>query len=96
MKMKKTDWHKADIIASLRKRGTSLAALSREAGLRSSTLANALVKPWPKGELIIAAAIGVPPEEIWPTRYYKDGELIDRRLMMRKTASQQGVTLNHT
>lgn len=37
-----TGWHPADIIAGLRKKGTSLAALSREAGLSSSTLANAL------------------------------------------------------
>lgn len=94
--MNKTDWHKADIIASLRKKGTSLAALSREAGLRSSTLANALVRPWPKGEMIIANAIGVPPEEIWPSRYYKVGELIDRRSMMRKRLAPQRVTSNHT
>lgn len=80
----KTDLHKADIIASIKKKGTSLAALSREAGLCSSTLANALERPWPKGELIIAEAIGMPPEEIWPSRYYKDGELMDRRLLMRK------------
>jgi len=94
--MNKTDWHKADIIASLRKKGTSLAALSREAGLRSSALANALVRPWPKGEQIIAEAIGMPPEEIWPSRYYKDVELIDRRLMMRKRLARQRVTSNHT
>jgi len=36
------NWHTADIIAALRKRKTTLAALSREAGLSSSTLANAL------------------------------------------------------
>lgn len=92
----KTDWHKADIIASIKKKGTSLAALSREAGLRSSTLANALERPWPKGELIIAEVIGVLPEEIWPSRYYKDGELIDRRLIMRKRVARQTVTSNHT
>lgn len=28
----RTDWHQADIIASLRKRGTTLAAVSRAAG----------------------------------------------------------------
>ncbi|WMV71949.1 helix-turn-helix domain-containing protein [Xenorhabdus griffiniae] len=33
------DWHQADIIAALRKRGTTLAAVSHEAGLSSSTLA---------------------------------------------------------
>lgn len=63
------DWHSADIIAALHKRGTSLAALSREAGLASSTLANALNRSWPKGEWIIAQALHVHPAEIWPTRY---------------------------
>jgi len=90
------EWHKADIIASLRKKGISLAALSRQAGLSSSTLANALERPWPKGELIIAAAIGVPPEEIWPSQYYKDGELVERRLLMRKRVTRQRVTSNLT
>ncbi|MDR6362847.1 hypothetical protein QE409_004207 [Klebsiella sp. SORGH_AS 1173] len=42
------DWHPADIVAGLRKRGTSLAAESRRHGLSSSTLANALTRPWPK------------------------------------------------
>lgn len=66
---KQTDWHSADIIAALKKRGTSLAAVSREAGLASSTLANALVRPWPKGEALIAAALDSEPELIWPSRY---------------------------
>lgn len=66
----KPDWHPADIIAALRKKGTTLAALSRSSGLSSSTLANALVRPWPKGEWLIAEAIGVYPGEIWPGRYY--------------------------
>ncbi|WP_096177250.1 helix-turn-helix domain-containing protein, partial [Enterobacter hormaechei] len=51
------DMHPADIIAMLHKRKLSLAALSRQAGLRSSTLANALSRPWPKGEKIIAEAL---------------------------------------
>lgn len=73
--MKKQDWHSADVIAALKKRGTSLAAVSRDAELASSTLANALVRRWPKGERLIAQALGVAPEEIWPSRY---GEM-DRR-----------------
>ncbi|MEZ2577350.1 helix-turn-helix domain-containing protein [Buttiauxella ferragutiae] len=64
------DWHQADIIAALRKKGTSLAAESRAAGLSSSTLANALSRPWAKGELLISKAIGVPAETIWPSRYF--------------------------
>ncbi|TPG61527.1 helix-turn-helix domain-containing protein [Ewingella americana] len=78
----KPDWHPADIIAGLRKKGTTLAALSRESGLASSTLANALSRPWPKGEKLIADALKVPPKEIWPSRYYDAGmdKVIERKI----------------
>ena len=69
MSMMQLDWHPADIIAALKKRGTSLAAVSRNAGLASSTLANALTRHWPKGERLIAEALDVAPEKIWPSRY---------------------------
>ncbi|KHN90286.1 DNA-binding protein [Pectobacterium actinidiae] len=72
--MNQQDWHPADIIAALKKRGTTLAAVSRNAGLASSTLANALTKHWPKGERLIAEALGVSPAEIWPSRYRKPEE----------------------
>ncbi len=71
MKME-NDWHTADIIAGLRKRKTTLAAVSREAGLGSSTLSNALARPWAKGEKIIAQALGMPPSAIWPSRYFDE------------------------
>lgn len=67
--MMQSDWHPADIIAAVRKKGTSLAALSRQAGLASSTRENALYRHWPKGEKLIADALGVTPEQIWPSRY---------------------------
>lgn len=63
------DWHEADVIAAIKKRGTTLAAVSRQAGLSSSTLRNALYRPYPKGERLIADAIGVKPSDIWPSRY---------------------------
>ncbi|HIE9492927.1 TPA: helix-turn-helix domain-containing protein [Klebsiella quasipneumoniae subsp. quasipneumoniae] len=66
--MMQPDWHPADIIAALKKRGMSLAAVSRNAGLASSTLANALTRRWPKGERLIAEALDVAPEDIWPSR----------------------------
>lgn len=85
------DWHQADIIACLRKKGTSLAALSRASGLSSSTLANALTRPWPKGEYLIAEAIGVHPSVIWPSRYFRDGVLVERAGLIRvKTTAQIG------
>lgn len=67
--MMQPDWHSADIIAALKKRGTSLSAVSRKSGLASSTLANALIRQWPKGERLIAEALGIAPEQIWPSRY---------------------------
>ncbi|MCE9873790.1 helix-turn-helix domain-containing protein [Hafnia alvei] len=69
--MMQADWHSADIIAALKKRGTSLSAVSRNAGLASSTLANALIRQWPKGERLIAEALDITPEQIWPSRYHK-------------------------
>ncbi|MDO8232924.1 helix-turn-helix transcriptional regulator [Citrobacter werkmanii] len=69
--MMQPDWHSADIIAGLKKRGTSLSAVSRKSGLASSTLANALIRRWPKGERLIAEALGIAPEQIWPSRYRK-------------------------
>ncbi|MEN5016638.1 helix-turn-helix transcriptional regulator [Erwinia sp. Eh17-17] len=63
------DWHREEIKCAIRLKGYSIAALSRAHGLAGGTLANALMRPWPKGEKIIAHAIGIEPEEIWPTRY---------------------------
>ncbi|RJT43789.1 helix-turn-helix domain-containing protein [Rahnella woolbedingensis] len=80
----KNDWHQADIIAALRKKSTTMAALSRSVGLSSSTLANVLVRPWPKGEWLIAGALGIHPARIWPSRYYNEaGKLIDRKVKIR-------------
>jgi len=87
MQKRTEDCHPADIIAALRKRGTTLAALSRQAGLSSSTLANALSRPWPKGEWLIADAINVHPSEIWPSRYYdpETNSLLDRKKRVRSS-----------
>lgn len=65
------DWHRADIVAALHKKGWSLRRLSQEAGLSAGALNNALDRPWPKAERIIAAAIEEAPETIWPSRYEK-------------------------
>lgn len=63
------DWHRADIVAALKKAGWSVAALSREAGYDKATLYTALLRPYPNAEKIIAKALDKKPEEIWPERY---------------------------
>lgn len=87
--MRRKNWHPADIIAALKKHGTSLAALSRKAGLSSSTLANALSRPWPKGEFLIAQALDIPPDVIWPERYFDEkGEPIFRQTRATRKKNQ--------
>lgn len=79
-------WHKADIKAALEKAGWNYSSLSRANGLKETTISNALTKPWAKGEIIIANAIGVHPSVIWPDRWLSEsGKIIDRR--MRKNMS---------
>lgn len=79
MQTNRQDWHRADIRAALEKSGTNLRTLSVAAGLSKDTLRNALVRPWPKGERLIAHAIGVNPEVIWPSRYLKLNNTTDVR-----------------
>lgn len=70
MKCKKSSgWHRADVIAELRKKGLSLSGLGRVNSLSPYTLKNALDKPYRRGEQIIADALGVEPKAIWPERY---------------------------
>ena len=72
--MSKKDWHKADIIAAVRRTGTTLKALSTSNGLCSSACQTALHRPYQKPEKIISDAIGVPGQEIWPSRYDSQGK----------------------
>lgn len=67
-KAAKCDWHRADILAALRKNGWSLRSLAEAGNVSYSTLKSALDKPYPKMERLIANAVGVAPEEIWVTR----------------------------
>lgn len=72
------DWHPADVLAALKKRGHSLAGLSVANGYHPTAAGKALKQPWPALERLVAAAIGVPPEQIWPSRYDGDGRPLPR------------------
>lgn len=63
------DWPAPTIIAALWNKRLSLRRLSIANNYSPGTLANAIRKDWPRGESIIAAAIGVEPSVIWPSRY---------------------------
>ena len=85
------DWHRADIVAALRKSGWSLRRLATHHGYASpTTLTTALARPWPKCERLIAATIGVAPADIWPGRYPKKDNTTaykaDQNMAERKAA----------
>ncbi|EYI64922.1 hypothetical protein SEEH3547_06978 [Salmonella enterica subsp. enterica serovar Heidelberg str. 75-3547] len=69
MEPKSQDWHRADIKSALEKRGITLRDLSRQAGLSPDSLRNVFTRSWPRAERIIADALGITPQEIWPSRY---------------------------
>ncbi|EGU39859.1 helix-turn-helix domain-containing protein [Vibrio scophthalmi] len=63
------DWHKADVKAELEKKGLTLKKLAVSNDLADGTLSNVFRVNYPKAQKIIADAIGVTPETIWPSRY---------------------------
>jgi Ner family transcriptional regulator len=73
-----SDWHPADVLAALKKRGTTLAGLSVAHGYHPTAAGKALKRPWPAMEAIIAGQLGVPPAVIWPSRYHPDGSPVTR------------------
>ncbi|WP_337840479.1 helix-turn-helix domain-containing protein [Rheinheimera sp.] len=74
------DWHTAEIVSQLKiKTGKSLRQLSAENNLAETTLSQALQRPYPRAEKIIAEAIGVQPQIIWPSRYNSDGSSSRRK-----------------
>ena len=81
-----TDWHPADVIAAVRKSGSSLRQLSLAAGLHPRSLNRALVQSWFPAQQIIANQIGVTPQSIWPSRYEADGS---RKRGLRGNKHQQ-------
>lgn len=73
------DWHPADVLAALKKRGQSLAGLSVANGYHPTAAGKALKRPWPAMEAIIAAALSLTPAAIWPSRYDPTGQPVTAR-----------------
>ena len=61
------DMHPADVIAALRKRGTSLRKIAQENGY--SHIQRVLTSPWLAAEQLVAKALDTTPQALWPSRY---------------------------
>ena len=59
--------HPADVIAALKKAGKSLRQLARDH--EYAHIDRVLTSPWLAAEQIVAKALGLRPDQIWPSRY---------------------------
>lgn len=69
-------WHRADVVAAIHKRNTSLAELARNNGLADATLRAALSYPRKPSNEIIADFLGKNLHELWPHWFDSEGNLI--------------------
>jgi Ner family transcriptional regulator len=61
------DWHPAQVKAALEMAGTNLSRLAKHHGY--AHINEVLNRPWVAAERVVAKALGMRPEEIWPSRY---------------------------
>ena len=69
-------WHKADIVAAVKKKNSTLSALSEGLGLTRSAASRALILPHARVNKAIAAFIGVPESVLWPQWFDASGRRI--------------------
>jgi len=76
-------WHRADVMAAVRKAGSSLAEIGRGVGLKRQTMYWAFIHPHVRANRAIAAFLDVPLVELWPQWFDADGKLISREATPR-------------
>jgi Ner family transcriptional regulator len=69
-------WHRQDIMAEVRKRGSSFAEIARSVGLSRQSFTWAMIAPHPRANAAVADFLGVPLCELWPRWFDEDGKLI--------------------
>ncbi|MBF1995314.1 helix-turn-helix domain-containing protein [Serratia symbiotica] len=65
----RADWHPEIIKAEIHKRGLSFRTLSLNAGYSRDSLKSVLRTPCKPYQQVVADALGIAPEVIWPSRY---------------------------
>lgn len=73
MRQAPTDWEPDRIRKAIHDKGISMEALAVDHGYSSSIVRAALIRRSPAGEKLISNLLGVPVQEIWPSRYDATG-----------------------
>lgn len=66
------DWDAARLLYELRRRGLNwdkAGAFAEGEPIKGGGARKVTVRSWPRAERAVAAALGVPVEVIWPSRY---------------------------
>ncbi|WP_282093074.1 helix-turn-helix domain-containing protein [Epibacterium ulvae] len=74
MSKNSVNWHSADILAAISKKGGSLSSVARIHQIHASTVSKALRFPCLTGEAAIASFLELKPKVIWPNRYDSHGK----------------------
>lgn len=75
------------VVYQLRLRGTSLRQVAIAAGVSPQGLSRALTQPSQKSEQIIAKALGLKVEDLFPERFDDDGRRLYRTTRSRRVAN---------
>lgn len=70
------NWSKQEILFELRQRGLNAATVATKAGISRYTVYSGMERPYPKVNDLIAEALGVPRQIIWPQFYDAEGNRI--------------------
>jgi len=73
----RASWHREQIKAAVRMRGETLTSLALSNGLAEDACRDALRTRRPEAEAVIAKFIGIPVEDLWPTRYGRSSTKVD-------------------
>lgn len=84
------DWHPEDVKAALRKKGTTLTALSLKHGFSESLVRRVIGSGRSaRVQALIARILKADPKAIWPSRYNADGTPRRRNQRRGETTAAQ-------
>ena len=85
-----TNWHPADVIAAVRKSGSTMQAIALAAGFHRTAASHCLSWPVPHANKAIADHLGKSVSDLWPQWFDEDGEVrADWKKITIRTAPAQ-------
>lgn len=71
--LKDPEHRRAWVIYQLSLSGNSLAAVAEQAGVKRQTMYGVFSAPYPRMEAVVASALGITPQQLFPERYDENG-----------------------